>query len=104
MPTAPPPPRSAPDPALQHLEGRWKSLGSRFEFVPQNDGYRVTQFNFLGMEIAEGEAEASGNMLTLTLRNKLTGSMTVDLQSRGNRLTGAVRGLIPLPFALKRAS
>ena len=77
--------------------------GSRYEFVKQNDGYRVTASNFFGMTIGEGEAEASGSVLTLTVRNKFTGPMTVDLKLGGNRLTGTTRGLIPVPFALKRA-
>jgi len=104
-PTAPVPPKPklAPDPALLQLEGRWKALGWRYEFVKQNGGYRVTQFNFLGMKMGEGEAEASGGVLTLTVRNKLTGPMTVDLQLSGNRLSGTTRGLIPLPLTLKRA-
>lgn len=92
-----------PDPALLQLEGSWKALGSRYELAKQNDGYRVTQFNFLGMRIAEGEAKASGNVLTLTVRNKLTGAITADLRLSGNQLTGKVRGLIPFPVTLKRA-
>ena len=105
-PTPPVPPKRElkPDPALLQLEGRWKGLGSRYDFVKQKEGYRVTQFNFLGMKVGEGEAEASGNVLTLTVGNQLTGSMTVDLQLSGSRLTGRTRGLIPLPFALKRAA
>jgi hypothetical protein len=75
----------------------------RYEFVKQNDGYRVTQLNLLGMKMGEGEAEASGSVLTMTVRNKLTGPMTVDLQLSGDRLTGTTRGLIALPFALKKA-
>lgn len=100
----PPPSRRPADPALLHLEGRWKAFGARYEFVKQNEGYRVTQFNLLGMKIAEGEAEASGNVLTMTVRNKLVGSTTADLQSSGDRLTGTLRGPIPLPITLKRAS
>lgn len=100
----PPQPKLAPDPALLQLEGRWKAALVRYEFVKQNDGYRVTQFNLLGMKLGEGEAEASGSVLTLTVRNRLTGlSTTVDLQLSGNRLTGTTRGIIPLPFALKKA-
>ena len=104
VPLVPPKPKLAPDPALLQLEGRWKGLASRYEFVKQNDGYRVTQFNLLGMEIGEGEAEASGSVLTLTVRNKLGGSTTSDLQLSGNRLTGRARGLLPVPFTLKRAA
>jgi len=103
-PIVPPKPKLAPDPALLQLEGRWKALGGRYEFVKQNDGYRVTQFNLLGMKIAEGEAEASGSVLTVTVRNRLAGPITVDLQLSGNRLTGRTRGLIPLPVTLKRAA
>jgi hypothetical protein len=92
---------------LLQLAGRWKgaglSAGLRYEFVKRNDGYRVTLFNLLGMKMGEGEATASGSVLTLTVRNKLTGATTVDLQLSGNRLTGTTQGLIPLPFALKRA-
>jgi hypothetical protein len=102
-PPGPPKPKLAPDPTLLQLEGRWKARGWRFEFVKQNGGYRVTQFNLLGMKMGEGEAEASGGVLTLTVRNKLTGPMTVDLQLSGNQLSGATRGLIPLPITLKRA-
>jgi hypothetical protein len=103
-PIVPPKPKLAPDPPLLQLEGRWKALGGRYEFVKQNDGYRVTQFNLLGMKIAEGEAEASGSVLTVTVRNKLVGPMTVDLQLSDNRLIGRTRGLIPLPVTLKRAA
>ena len=106
-PLVPPPPKHPPDPALLQLAGRWKgaglSAGVRYEFVKQNDGYRVTQLNLLGMKMGEGEAEASGSVLTMTVRNKLTGPMTVDLQLSGDRLTGTTRGLIALPFALKKA-
>lgn len=109
-PLPPPPPTLPvepalvhPDPALLHLEGRWKGFGARYEFVRENGGYRVTQFNFLGMRIAEGEAESSGNVLTMTLRNKLM-STTADLQFDRDRLTGKTRGLIPLPITLKRAA
>jgi hypothetical protein len=102
-PPVPPKPQLPPDPALLQLEGRWKALGWRYEFAKQNGGYRVTQFNLLGMKIGEGEAEASGGLLTLTVRNKFTGQMTVDLQLSGNRLSGTTRGLIPLPVTLKRA-
>jgi hypothetical protein len=75
----------------------------RYEFVKQSGGYRVTQFNLLGMKIGEGEAEASGSVLTLAVRNVLTGLMTVDLQMSGDRLSGTTRGLISLPITLKRA-
>ncbi len=103
-PFVPPKPKLAPDPALLQLERRWKALGARYEFVKQNNGYRVTQFNLLGMKIAEGEAEASGSVLTMTVRNILLCSTTVDLQLSGNRLTGRTRGLIPLQVTLKRAA
>lgn len=104
-PTPPvlPKPKLGPDPALLQLEGRWKALGYRYEFVRQNGGYRVTAFNLLGMKIGEGEAEVSGGVLTLTVRNKLTGPITVDLQLSSNRLSGTTRGLIRLPITLKRA-
>lgn len=98
-----PPPNLAPDPALLHLEGRWKAVGSRYEFVKQNDGYRVTLFNLLGMKIAEGEAEASGSVLTMTVKNRLM-TTTSDLQLSGDRLTGRTRGLIPLSVSLKRVA
>lgn len=49
-PFVPSQPKLAPDPALLQLEGRWKTLGWRYEFVKQNDGYRVTLFNLLGNE------------------------------------------------------
>jgi hypothetical protein len=102
--TSTPQPTLAPDPALLQLEGRWKALGARYEFVKQNNGYHVTQFNILGMKIAEGEAEASGSVLTVTVRNRFTGSVTTDLQLSGNQLTGRMRGPIPLPVTLKRAA
>ena len=103
-PTVPPKPNPAPDPALLQLEGRWTVPGARYEFVKQNEGYRVTQFNLLGMKMAEGEAEACGSVLTMTVRNVLFGSTTVDLQLNGNRLTGRTRGLIPVRVTLKRAA
>jgi hypothetical protein len=98
-----PPPKLSPDPALLQLAGRWKGGGRRYEFARQNDGYRVTRFNIFGMKIGEGEAEANGSVLTLTVRTKLAGPMTADLQLSGDRLRGRTRGLIPLPFALRRA-
>lgn len=109
-PVAPPKPKLPPDPALLQLAGRWKGTGwtgtgLRYEFVNQNGSYNVTAFNFLGMKIGEGEAEASGSVLTLTVRNKLTGgiAITVDLQLSGNRLAGKTKGLISQPFAIERA-
>ncbi len=98
-----PTPKLPPDPALLQLEGRWKASGWRYEFVKQNGGYRVAQFNLLGMKMGEGEAQASGGVLTLTVKNKLTGPMTVDLHMSGNRLSGKTRGLLSFPFNLKRA-
>lgn len=98
----PPKPKLPPNPALLQLEGRWKAQGARYEFVKQNGGYRVTQYNFLGMKIGEGEAEANGGVLTLTVRNKLV-AVTADLELSGNRLSGTTRGLIRLPVTLKRA-
>jgi len=104
IPFAPPQPTPAPDPALLQLQGKWKALGSRYEFVKQNDGYHVTQFNFLGMKVAEGEAAASGGTLRLTLRNPFTGPITLDLELNGDQLTGRAQGLMPVPVTLKRAA
>jgi len=103
-PNVTPTPKLTPDPALLELAGRWKgAAGSRYEFVKENDGYHVAQFNLLGMEVGEGEAVVSGSVLTLILRNKLTGTTTIDLRLSGNRLSGVLRGLFSLPFALKKA-
>lgn len=92
-----------PDPALLQLEGSWKGAGWRYEFIKQNYGYDVTQYNLLGWNMGDGVAEVSGSVLTMTVKNKLTGSMTVDFQLSGDQLSGTIRGLISLPLILKRS-
>lgn len=105
VPVNPPvqPKPTPPDPALLGLEGRWKNLFLRYDLAKQNDGYHVTVLNLLGMKLGEGKAMASGKVLTLTLGSILTGYMTADLQLSGDQLKGTTRGIIPMPFILKRA-
>ena len=92
----------SPDRALGRLAGSWRAgADSKYEFVKQKGGYRVTAFNPSGTMVGEGDAQAIGNELVLTI-NTQAGSVTFDMQINGERLEGSARDLSTLRLILDR--